>query len=329
MMNARNLWRAWILGLCLLVVAACERAGSGTSGDAGLKARKLAWVQPLKGHPVHQMTQIAFREACRELGYEPVIIGTDGMDIGGTVALAEQALAGGDIAGLAVWTGSPAWNPLIARAGRANVPVILPHFPAAEGSVPGATGVIACNPAAYARAAAEAIGRAIDGKGKVAITQGSFNELENSVARTFAEAMKTNYPNVEVLPPEEEGFDAPRAISRAVSLLQAQPGLTGAFSTTGGGPVTWAGAQRETGRRIVAIGMDYTRVNLDLVRDGAIYAIVGQPLWDEAQGAARLLDDALNGRDVRWWTELPAPIVTRDGLAPYYTLLDKVESGLK
>jgi len=318
MINTRQRRLGWILGLCLLLALGCERAGSEASEGGRPRARKLAWVQPLKGHPVHQMTQIAFREACRELGYEPVIIGTDSMDIGGTVAR-----------GMAVWTGSPAWNPLIARAGRAKVPVILPHFPAAEGSVPGATGVIACDPAAYARAAAEAIGRAINGKGKVAITQGSFNELENFVARTFTEAMKANFPNVEVLSPEEEGFDAPRAISRAVSLMQAQPGLTGAFSTTGGGPVTWAGAQRETGRRIVAIGMDYTRVNLDLVRDGAVYGIVAQPLWEEAQGSARLLDDALNAREVRWWTELPAPVVTREGVAPYYALLEKVEAGLK
>ncbi len=322
-------WTSLIVLLGVALLAGCGKPAAPDAATSGPQRPKLAWVQPLKGHPVHQMTQIAFREGCRKLGYEPVIIGTDGWDIGGTVALAEQALAGGDLAGMVVWTGSPAWNPLIERAGRAGMPVILPHFVVDEGTVPGATGVIACDPVAYARAAAAEIGTAIGGKGTVAITQGSFNQLENLVAETFAKALRESHPGIKVLAAEEEGFDAPKAVARAVSLLQAHPNLGAAFSTTGGGPMTWAGAQKETGRKIVAIGMDYTRVNLDLVRDGAIHAVIGQPLWDEAFDSVTLIDRARRKEKIDWWTKLPAPIITKDKLGPYYTLLDQVEAALK
>lgn len=325
--------RLGMMAMGVLVVAGmlagCGKSEKQGAATAPAKANKFYWVQPLKGHPVHQMTQIAFKEGCRKLGYECVVVGTDGADIAGTIALAEQMLARGDAKGMAIWTGNPAFNPLIAKAGKAGVPVILPHFPIAEGSVPGATGIIGCDPAAYARAAAEEIGKAIGGKGAVVITQGSFNTTENMVAEEFAKTMKEKYPDVKVLSPEEEGFDPSKSIAKAAAILQAHPDITAALSTTGGGPTTWAGAQKEAGRKIVAVGMDYTRVNLDLVKNGEVYAVVGQPLWDESFGAAELLDKAARGEKIPWWTKLEAPFITKDKLAPYAELLDKVEAAIK
>jgi ribose transport system substrate-binding protein len=315
----------------LVLALACWAGGCGRRDLAGRPApsKKLYWVQPVKGHPVHQMTQIAFQEGCRELGYEPVIVGTDSADIAGTIALAEQALATGDAAGMAIWTGNPAYNPLIERAGAAGVPVILPHFPLPEASVPGARGVISCDPLLYAAEAAQRIGKAIGGKGTVAITQGSFNTTENLVAETFTRMMKDKYTDVKVLPPVEEGFDPATAISKAVSIMQAYPDLTAAFSTTGGGPIAWSGAQRDGGRKLVIIGMDYTRVNLDLVTSGEVFALIGQPLWDESYGAAELLARLVRGEKIKWWTKLPAPIITQENVAPYYTILDKVEAAIR
>lgn len=327
--------RFCMMAMGAAIVAGTFVAGCGKSetkaaaAQAGNEKGTLYWVQGLKGHPVHQMTQIAFAEGCRKLGYRCVVVGTDTADLAGTIALAEQMLARGDAKGMAMWTGNPAYNPLIAKAGKAGVPVILPHFPIPEGSVPGVTGIIGCDPAAYARMAADEIGKAIGGKGAVAITQGSFNTTENMVAEEFAKALKEKYPDVKALTPEEEGFDPSKSIAKAVSILQAHPDVVAALSTTGGGPTTWAGAQKETGRKIVAVGMDYTRVNLDLVKKGEVFAVVGQPLWEESFGAAELLDKVARGEKIPWWTKLPAPFITKDNLAPYAELLDKVEAAIK
>ena len=313
-----------------MLSAGCGKSETprGAASQTGAGKGTFYWVQGLKGHPVHQMTQIAFKEGCRKLGYKCVIVGTDSTDLAAIIALAEQALAKGDAKGMAIWTGNPGYNPFIEKAGKAGVPVILPHFPIPEGSVPGATGIIGCDPAAYAQMAAGEIGKAIGGKGTVAVTQGSFNTTENMVAEEFARAMKTKYPDVKVLSPEEEGFDPSKSIAKAASILQAHPQVNAALSTTGGGPTTWAGAQKETGRKIVAVGMDYTRVNLDLVRNGQVYAVIGQPLWEESYGAAELLDKAARGEQIPWWTKLPAPFITKDNLAPFAAILDKVEAAI-
>jgi ribose transport system substrate-binding protein len=210
-----------------------------------------------------------------------------------------------------------------------GIPIIVPHFPIREGDAPGLTGTVGCDPAAYARAAAEAIGAQLGGKGTVAITQGSFNNTENLVSEAFTAHMKKAFPDIKVLPPQEEAFDPPAAIAKAVAILQANPDVTGALSTTGGGPTTWAGAQRETSRKLCAIGMDYTRVNLDLVKSGEVYAIVAQPLYEEGYRAVELLAQAARGEKVSYLNVLPAPLVTKDKVETYYQLLERVETVMR
>ena len=126
--------KRFFLLLPALVLAVLLAACGRPSGDNANPASKgvFLWVQALKGHPVHQMTQIAFLEGCRQAGYEGRVIGTDGPDIAGTIALAEQAITMGRVAGVAIWTGNPAYNPLVEKIGKKNIPVILPHFPVPE-----------------------------------------------------------------------------------------------------------------------------------------------------------------------------------------------------
>ena len=289
---------------------------------------KLCWVQALKGHPVHQLTQIAFQDACRELGYQAVIIDSDGPDLVATISSAEQAIALGNIAGMAVWTGNPAFNALVESAARERIPVILPHFPVAEGAIPGASGVVACDPALYAQEAAIKLGERIHGAGTVAITQGSFNTTENQVAETFTRVLKQRFPRVDVAPPIEEGFDPPAAVAKIAALVRSDPDLVAGFSTTGGGALAWSEARSDSGRDLVIIAMDYTRFNLDLVKHGDVYAIIGQPLWEESRAAAFLLDRLIRGETIPWWTKAPAPFITKYDLAPHYARLEKVEAAI-
>src|SRR5438552_2206321 len=186
MKQRTNFWCVIPVLATLLVACGDQSSGRPRTAKPATPARKFYWIQPLKGHPVHQLTQIAFKEGCKQVGYEFEMAGTDTWDVGGTLALAEQVLARGDAAGMAIWTGNPA--------------------------------------------------------------------------------------------------------------------VVAALSTTGGGPITWANAQKETGRKLVIVGMDYTRVNLDLVKSGEVYAVIGQPLWEESYRAAELLAKALRGEKVEWWT---------------------------
>jgi len=149
----------------------------------------------------------------------------------------------------------------------------------------------------YAKAAADSIGEKLGGKGVVAVTVGSFNETENLVATSFKEEMNAKYPDVTVLDAQEEGFDAAGAIAKAGAIIQGNPDITAAFSTTGNGPTTWSTAAADNNKDLVIISMDYTRPNLDLVKAGKVYGLVAQPLYEEFYQAVVLVGKAIDGPD--------------------------------
>jgi ribose transport system substrate-binding protein len=290
-------------------------AGSGGGGSKG----KLLWVQPLRNNPVHRIMQGGFLSECKKLGYSCEIVGSEELDMPATAPLVDAVLSKGGVKAMGVYAYDPSTYPFIAKWGK-DSPIVSWHIPVPEGDAPGLKAVTGCVPTDYAKNAAVAIGKKLGGKGTVAITEGSFNTVENLVAKTFTDTMKAQFPNVKVLKPQVEGFDAPAAKAKAVSILQSDKSINAAFSTTGGGPVTWAGAQQASGRKLTIIGMDYVQQNLDLVKSGEVYAVVGQPLFQEGAKTADLLADLASGKSVSYQNPLPAEIITKD-LAPKYDAL--------
>jgi len=292
------------------------------------KSHKIALVQFLKGHPVHRLMQLGFTEGCAARGYDCELLLTDSTSPVDMIPLAEQALAE-PVDGIVLYAVDNSFFPTIKKFKDAGIPVVTPHFTSFDQTESGLTAVVGADVVAYAKAAAEAMGAKLEGKGTVAVTVGSFNETENLVAETFKSTMKEKYPNIVVLDPQEEGFDAAQAISKAVAIIQGNPDITGAFSTTGNGPTTWSSAADEANKEgLIIISMDYTRQNLDLVKAGKVYGLVGQPLYEEFYKAAELVGDAIDGKTVQYKNLLPAPIITVKDLDKYYQFNDKAEAGI-
>lgn len=285
----------------------------------------LGFVTVLKGHPVVQTFMAGFTTKAEELGYPAEIFAGDGADAQEMIKFGEQAIAKG-MKGMIIYLLDPSVYPLIKKAADAGIPVVEGHTMVAnEADVPGLKAWVSCDPFQYGKDSAKAIAEKIGKKGKVAITQGSFNTTENNAAKAFMDEMK-NYPDITVLQPIEEGFDPAQATAKAAAIIQANKDLAGAFSTTGGGPATWSGAADQTSKKdLVIIGMDYVRQNLDLVRDGKVYAVVAQPLFEEHEKCAELLDKLLRGETVPFANPIEAPLVTKENVQKYYDLIAKVD----
>lgn len=295
---------------------------------AGGEDKSLALIQVIKGHPVHHIVQLGFLEKAKELGYKAEVVGTDDFNDADTVSLGEASLAKG-AKGFVVWAHVPAYYPLIKRIKRKGGYSVVPHFPIEEGAAKGLDVNMSADPYKYGQEVAKAMGAEIGRSktGKVAVSQGGFNTTENLAAKGFIDYINENFSNLKALEPIEEGFDAPVAISRAVALIQANPDLLGAFSTTGAGPLTWSGAKGQTGRSdLVAVGMDYTEQNLDLVKSGKIFAIVAQPLYEEAQRSVIVLDKLMKGEEVPYFIPLKAPVVTAKDVDQYSDILKRVKN---
>lgn len=294
-----------------------------------VSGKNIYFLSVLKGHPTLRLWQQGFLDQAKILGYKNATIASpDTADWAAAVALGEQILATETPGNYAVVFGysDPTEKDLIKKFADAGVPTVVGHYEVPADTFPGLNAWVAFDPVKWGVAAADAIGAKINGTGAVAITEGSFNPVEDAVAKGFTDEMNAKFPNVKVLKPQEEGFDPPKAIAAATAILQANPDVVGALSTTGAGPVTWAGAADQTGRTVYAIGPDMTRPNLDAVRDGKIFGLAAQPGYEEHEMAVDLATTMLCGGTAKYDNELPAPIVTADGLAPYYTIVDRVDA---
>jgi ribose transport system substrate-binding protein len=289
---------------------------------------KIALVQFLKGHPVHRLMQLGFTDGCESRGYNCEMLLTDSTSPIDMIPLAEQALAE-PVDGIVLYAVDNSFFPTIAKFKDAGIPVVTPHFTSFDQAESGLTAVVGCDVVQYAKASANAIGEKIGGVGTVAVTVGSFNETENLVAETFKAEMAANYPDVVVLDPQEEGFDQAQAIAMATAIIQGNPDVNAAFSTTGNGPTTWATAAGETGKSdLVIISMDYTRINLDLVKAGKVYGLVAQPLYEEFYQAVVLVGQALDGEAIEYRNLMESPIIFLEDLDKYYEFNDRAEAGI-
>jgi ribose transport system substrate-binding protein len=286
---------------------------------------KVLWVQPMLQHPVHQLMQAGFLEQCKADGLTCDVVGNPSAtsyDVPASVALADAAIATTDYDVVAIYGPDPSINSYMEKIAATGTPVVTWHVLPEEGSIKGLAAATGQDIQKAGQNAAKAMGEALGGKGVVAVTQGSFNQSEDALSAAFTETLNKDFPDIKVLQPQEEGFDPSAAQAKAVSILQGNADVSGAFSTTGAGAATWAGAKRTSGRDLTIIGVDYVRQNLDLVKDGSVYGLVAQPLYEESAMIADLASQLAKGEKVQYLNLIDAPVVTTANLDSYYAILD-------
>lgn len=308
-----------------LLGAAALFAMLGAGGVSQAADVNLLWVQAMKDHPVHRLMQAGFLDKCKELGYTCEVVGdpsATNWDIPATLPLAEAALSRTTFSAVGVYGPDPAIYSYITKLAKEGLPVVTWHVLPPEGTVEGLKAAAAQDIAAAGTNAAIAIGDKLGGKGTVALTQGASNDTENAMSDAFRKTIAEKYPDIKVLDTQMEGFEPSAAEGKAIAILQGNPDVTAAFGTTGNSIQTWSGAARKAGREVVIIGMDYIRQNLDLVKSGAAYGIVAQPLYEESARVAELLGDLAQGKTVPYMNVLPSKVITAADLDPYYKMLE-------
>lgn len=313
-------------GLTRTALGAAVLAAMLGSASVGHAAEvRLLWVQAMKDHPVHRLMQAGFLDKCKELGYICEVVGdpsATNWDIPATLPLAEAALARTKYDAVGVYGPDPAVYSYITKLAKEGFPVVTWHVLPPEGTVEGLKAATGEDIPNAGQNAAIAIGERLGGKGTVALTQGASNDTENAMSDAFRKTIAERYPDIKVLDTQMEGFEPSAAEAKAVAILQGNPDVNAAFGTTGNSIQTWSGAARKAGREVVIIGMDYIRQNLDLVKSGAAYGIVAQPLYEESAKVAELLGDLAQGKKVTYLNPLPARVITAADLDPYYKMLE-------
>lgn len=330
-----------VLGLIILamVIAACvtpaetepvatQEVSTGANWSQFQDGMPFRFVHTNRQHPVVRIMMAGFFAACADYGLDCVDMGVDQDDVAGSIAKTEESVALGS-SGMVTGVNDQAYYAATTTAIQAGIPVVNMHFPMDETLLPGMTAWVAPDNVGYAAEAARAMGEKLQCQGMVAITQGGLNDGENAVAASFMKTLWEMCPEIQILKPQIEGYDSPAAILVASSMLLGYPEITGAFSTTGNGPTTWAKAAQEVGKKpgeIAIISMDYSRVNLDLLKNGEVYALVGQPLFEEVYHSVVLLVETISGLPVPYENVLPAPLIFQEDAEHYYRIVDMAEA---
>jgi len=277
-------------------------------------------VVPNNQHPIVRIMMLGFFEACDDYGVECVMAGIDFTDTEQLLARGEEAISLGSSG--VVYYPNEAYFENMRDVMAADIPVVGFHVILPDelaGDV--ALAWVAADSIDYSIRAADLMAEQVNCEGPIAVTLGGHNEVETPAAEAFTAHMKELCDGIEVLAPEEEGFEPATAIAKAAAIISAHPDVKGAYSTTGAGSTTWATALRDADfapGEVKVISMDYSEQNLDWVKDGWVSALVGQPLYEETYKAVELLVGLLHGEDIEFANLYPAPLIQADSIQKYY-----------
>lgn len=171
---------------------------------------------------------------------------------------------------------SQAAVPLLQQAQKNNIPIIA-FDSGVESDIPLAT--VSTNNIEAAGFAADKMAEAIGGSGKVAVL------VHDQTSRTgidrrdgFVNRIKTKYPNIELLEVQYGGGDHLRSTEIAKAVINGNPDLKGYFGSNEGSAIGVVNAVTELGQqgRIVVIGYDSGKLQIDAIRSGLMYDAVQQ-----------------------------------------------------
>ena len=77
---------------------------------------------------------------------------------------------------------------------------------------------------------------------------------------------------------------------------------------------------------MVIVGTDYDADSIALIKSGELDAFVAQPIYEEAQQGAVILDALLRGKRYEQFTQLDSPLVTKANVDKYDRLLQSVKN---
>jgi len=180
---------------------------------------------------------------------------------------------------------------------------------------------------AAGKTAGRAMGKLLNGKGKVAIITGYFNVTAHELRRKgFVDVIKEEYPGIEIVGQVENLDQAEKARSQAIDFMTAYPDLAGIY-VTAGGPIGAAQALKEANKagKIKIVAFDPLPQSVEYLKDGSIQALIGQNPYAEGRDPViRIFNYLMEG-------QLPKArfMYTRDDVVTIDTLEDFYASGQK
>lgn len=313
--------RRYTLPVCLLVSITLV-VGCGQPANA-LPRKKLtiAWVSKSLGNPVFELGQRGAEQRARELSeqgpidIELLIVGPAAADAIEQARIMDDLIARG-VDGIAVSCNDPtACAAPIDRAVASGIPVMTWDSDSPQSQ---RFSFLSVDNYASGRTAADQLAAAIGGRGKVAIITGVPGAL-NLQQRVdgFNDRLAEAYPDMQVVRVFASNEDINLGVQGVEETMQAHPDLRGwffaglwpLFADRGSMPLWEAAARNGT---VKTVAFDSLPLELDLLRDGYIHALIGQKYWRWGYDSVQMVyDHVMSGKRYPPFIDTGVDIVTQ------------------
>jgi ribose transport system substrate-binding protein len=186
---------------------------------------------------------------------------------------------------------SQAAIPLLKKAQAQHIPVIA-FDSGVDSDIPVTTA--ATNNKAAAAEAADQMAKLIGNEGQVAVVAHDQTSRTGIDRRDgFVERIKAAHPKVKIVTVQYGGGDQLKSTDLTKSILTAYPNLKGVFGTNEGSAIGVINGCREMKRKVVIVGFDSGKKQIDAIREGfEAGAITQNPVgigYDTVQAAVKAL----------------------------------------
>ncbi|MBV9217993.1 MAG: substrate-binding domain-containing protein [Methylobacteriaceae bacterium] len=305
-------------------ITAAAALGLGVlTGSAGALAAKVPaaeqeyiWVAANVSHPFYAEGKAGWEAAAKSLGVKAQLVGPENPDVQQQITLIEAAIAKPTTAGILIYSvNDDAIEPVLNKARAAGIPVITGNGELKDRSARDA--FVGTANSALGATAADLVGKALNGKGKVGIV--SFITAQNHQERVqgFKDELKAKFPDIEVIGIASEDGTPQSETTAAATFLQAHPDVNLLWTTdAGSGFVAQVIKEQGLQGKVLAVGTDRTAEQLAAIEGGTVYATIVQDTFAEEWTALYFLYWKYNAMSSISDTCITKPaVVTKDNVA--------------
>ena len=309
--------------LILLTTVCISLAWLQCGREAGPTADNpiIALVMKTLNHPYFLDMQRGAREAARHLNIRLVIQAAEReIDVEKQMQIVENMIQRRVSALCIAPSGSREIVPVIVKANRAGIPVLIVDTRVDEGALREAGGEIAgfvgADNLRGGRMAGDYLVEQLNGQGKVAILEGiPGHETGDSRLRGFHQVIR-KHPGIQVLSSQTANWERAQGYTVFQNMLQARPDIEALFSCSDMMALGAIEAIAEAGREgsILVVGFDAVSEAREAVRQGRMLATVAQYPYDMGKRVVENAVEVLKGNPIQKDVEVPIELITREVL---------------
>ncbi len=273
-----------LLATCALVFSGCNRGDPAAGGGAGVAGQPaVALVVKTLNNPFFIEMQRGAEEAAKKAGVNLIVQAADReVDVERQMQIIENLIERKVDALCIAPSGSREIVPVIVKANRANIPVLIVDTRADEQALAAAGGKIATFIGSDnfdgGRLAGAFIVEKLGGKGNVAVLEGiAGHETGDARLRGFKEAV-AKAPGIKVVASQPANWERDQGYNVFQNILQANPSIDALFACNDLMALGAAEAIAAAGKRgkILVVGFDAQPEARTAIQNGTMAATVAQ-----------------------------------------------------